>query len=330
MNQRLPFFDNAKFFLIFLVVLGHVLSIGNNNYKLSLATTEWIFSFHMPLFVFISGYFTKIADKNKNITGILNLTETLVVFTFIHIFIEYLQGKPINDYQLLIYPKWTLWYLLSLIWWRLMLYYTPSSIRDNHKLLVAISIILCLTMGWIPIDTQFSFQRTFAFLPFFMIGYVVGKNHIDITAKKKRVLIFTFFVFWGFFFFIIPKNITTSLFQNICFIHGPLPFPNLNVVIRGGWLIFASCMSYCFLSLVPRKEYRWTHFGQLTLFIYLYHSVILSWRFILRDELNLPTNLFYCILYTFVVLGLIWVMSKVKFFHWLLNPISSTIKQFNS
>lgn len=328
MKQRDPFFDNAKFLLIILVVLGHMLSIGNSNYKLNLATTEWIFSFHMPLFVFISGFFTKITDKKKYIAGILKFTETFVVFTLIHILIEYLQGKPTNDYLLSICPKWTLWYLLCIIWWRLMLYFTPPSIRNNYKLLVTISVILCLTMGWIPIDAQFSFQRTFAFLPFFMVGYAAGKNHIDITAKKNKILNISFLVSIGIFFFIMPKSFISVLFQNRCFIHGPSASPILSFVFRVGWLFFASCMSYCFLSLVPRKEYPLTHFGQLTLFIYLYHSVILSWRNIIRDEFHLPTNLFFCILYTAIVLGIIWLMSKVKFFHWLLNPISSTIKQF--
>lgn len=331
MKQRDPFFDNAKFLLIFLVVLGHMLSIGNSNDKLNLATTKWIFSFHMPLFVFISGYFTKITDKKKYFTGILIFTETFVVFTLIHILIEYLQGKPINDFQLLIYPKWTLWYLLCIIWWRLMIYYTPPSIRDNYKLLVIISIILCLTMGWIPIG-PFSFQRTFSFLPFFTIGYVAGKNHIDLTAKKRIILILLFLFSIGLFFFIIPKSFIpiSVLFQKKCFIYGPSPSPILNFTYRLGWLFFASLMSYCFLSIVPRKEYRWTHFGQLTLFIYLYHSVILSWRVIIKDELYLPTNLLFCILYSAIVIWTILLMNKIKFFHWLLNPVSSTIKQFRS
>ena len=328
--KRNPFFDNAKFLLIFLVVLGHMLSIGNSNYKLNHAATEWIFSFHMPLFVFISGYFTKIKDKNKYLIGILKFTETFVVFTLIHTLIEYLQGKPTSDYLFSTYPKWTLWYLLSIIWWRLILYYTPSSIHNNHKLLIFISIILSLVMGWIPVDSQFSFQRTFAFLPFFMVGYVIGKNNLDIIAKNNNILKISFLVSIGIFFFIIPISFFSVLFQDRSFIHDTSASPILSFVFRVGWLFFASCMSYCFLSLVPRKEYRWTHFGQLTLFIYLYHSVILSWRFIIRDEIHLPTNIFFCILYTAVVLGFIWIMSKVKFFHWLLNPISSTIKQFKS
>lgn len=328
MKKRNPFFDNAKFLLIILVVLGHMLSIGNSNSKLSLATTEWIFTFHMPLFVFISGYFTRVTDKKKLLAGILNFGETLVVFTLIHMFIEYLQGNPTLTINSVLYPKWTLWYLLSLIWWRLMLYFTPSSIRDNYYILVSLSIILCFTMGWIPIDSQLSFQRTFAFLPFFIVGHVAGEKHINISAKKNKIFVLLFGLFIGILFFIVPHNFVSVFFQNCSFIHGPSSSPFLNFVFRVGWLLLASCMSYSFLLLVPQKDYCWTHFGHLTLFIYLYHSVILSWRFIIRDEFHLPSNLFFCILYTLFVLGVIWLMSKLRCLRWLLNPISLTIRQF--
>lgn len=323
MRHRDPFFDNAKFVLIFLVILGHI----SSNDKLSLATTEWIFSFHMPLFIFISGYFTKIIDKKRYWTSIINFTETLVVFTILHILIEYLQGKPINDFRLLIYPKWTLWYLFSLIWWRIMLYYTPSSIRNNNNVLIFLSVILCISMGFIPIDTQFSFQRTFAFLPFFIGGYVAGKNNKQIKARRGKILFFLFLISIWIFYFFVSKNIIRLQFQNTCFFHGPLSSPIQNLTFRVGFLFLAGCMSYAFISIIPRKKLPFTHFGQLTLFIYLYHSIILCWRRTIQDEFHLPTNLFFCILYSAIVLGIIWLMSKVRFFHWLLNPISSTIKK---
>lgn len=324
MKQRNPFFDNAKLFLIYLVVLGH---ISNSNNKLSLATTEWIFSFHMPLFIFISGYFTKITDKKKYLTGVLNFTETLAVFTCIHMLVEYLQGKPINNYQQLIYPKWTLWFLFSLIWWRIMLYLTPSLIRNNSRVLIIISILLCFLMGFLPIDTPFSFQRTFAFLPFFIVGYVAGKNNKEIKARRGKFLMFLFLISIWIFYFIVPKNIIRLLYQNTCFFHGPLSSPILNFTFRVGFLFFASCMMYAFLSIVPRKKLPFTHLGQLSLFIYLYHSIILSWRSNLCDYFHLPTNFIFCFLYSLIVLVIIWLMSKVRFFHWLLNPISSTIKK---
>lgn len=58
-KERDYLFDNYKVFLIFLVVIGHFIepSYTNNEF---LYTLKWfIFSFHMPAFIFISGYFSK-------------------------------------------------------------------------------------------------------------------------------------------------------------------------------------------------------------------------------------------------------------------------------
>ncbi len=307
---------------MFLVVLGHMSISG----KVAYAATEWIFSFHMPLFVYISGYFTKFTDRKKYLSGILEFAETLIVFTIIHVAIIYMQGQHLSVRELFLCPRWTLWYLLSLIWWRLMLYFTPSTIRDNHMILIIASIVLCLTMGWVPLGFTLSFQRTFAFLPFFTMGYVAGRKKVGINTKGVY-LKFTFLVAIALFFLISPISLTGSFFQCFSYYNGQFSSPYYNFVFRLGWLFFAWCMSYCFLSIVPRKEYSWTHFGQLTLFIYMYHAVTLYWRFIFIDELNLPTNFPYWILYTVIVMGIIWLMSKVRFFHWLLNPISSLLKK---
>ena len=323
MKHRDPFFDNAKFILIVLVVLGHVLAIGLKT-KINCALFEWIFSFHMPLFVFISGYFTRITDAKKYLKGILYFAETFFIFSLIHIAFRYIQGDVKSIFRLLIIPRFTLWYLLSLIWWRIILYYIPSSIRENHQMLIILSIILCLTMGWIPIDEELSFQRTFAFLPFFITGFVTGKKQVDLKSGKRKLFHLFFLLSIAIIYIIIPISFNVPLFQNLSYLHSAYS-PLFYFVFRIGWLILASFMSYCLLSIVPRKKYRWTHFGQLTLFIYMYHSVILSWRYILRDTYHLPTSFLHCILYSVVVLVIILLMSKIRFFHWLLNPICSTI-----
>ena len=52
-------FDNCKAFLILMVVLGHFTE-GSYQHTDFLYTLKWlIVSFHMPAFIFISGYFSK-------------------------------------------------------------------------------------------------------------------------------------------------------------------------------------------------------------------------------------------------------------------------------
>lgn len=58
-KQRDYLFDNYKALLIILVVIGHFIEPAYKNNTL-LYTLKWlIFSFHMPAFIFISGYFSK-------------------------------------------------------------------------------------------------------------------------------------------------------------------------------------------------------------------------------------------------------------------------------
>ena len=70
MKERDYLFDNYKAFLIVLVVVGHFIEVASDD-NVVMETTKWIiFSFHMPAFVFISGYFSK-----KN-TGHLQVVTT--------------------------------------------------------------------------------------------------------------------------------------------------------------------------------------------------------------------------------------------------------------
>lgn len=58
-KERL-FFDNARAILILLVVFGHMLQPYTSGDKYLSALYLVIYSFHMPTFLFISGYFAKI------------------------------------------------------------------------------------------------------------------------------------------------------------------------------------------------------------------------------------------------------------------------------
>lgn len=70
-KTRISFFDNARFLLMVLVVFGHLLqpfTIQNQWYnKLYL----FIYTFHMPAFIFISGYFSESFTENFCILTLL-------------------------------------------------------------------------------------------------------------------------------------------------------------------------------------------------------------------------------------------------------------------
>lgn len=58
-GARVAYFDNLKFLLIFLVVFGHVLTIVSEHSRAANALINFIYLFHMPAFVFVSGMLAK-------------------------------------------------------------------------------------------------------------------------------------------------------------------------------------------------------------------------------------------------------------------------------
>ena len=66
-KQRDFLFDNYKAMLIVLVVVGHFIELAPDE-NVILRMLKWaIFSFHMPAFVFISGYFFEKRDERMGI-----------------------------------------------------------------------------------------------------------------------------------------------------------------------------------------------------------------------------------------------------------------------
>ncbi len=55
MKERIYQFDNAKAILIFLVVIGHMTSDYVSDSYMVRSVTLWIYLFHMPAFIFLSG-----------------------------------------------------------------------------------------------------------------------------------------------------------------------------------------------------------------------------------------------------------------------------------
>lgn len=57
MTKRITYLDSLKAILILLVILGHAVQFNTEEYETN-PLFQFIYSFHMPLFLFISGYLT--------------------------------------------------------------------------------------------------------------------------------------------------------------------------------------------------------------------------------------------------------------------------------
>ena len=93
----------------------------------------------MPLFVFVSGYFTKKKTFSDTFRGCLRLVETLFIWNIIYCIFDPSTELTIER---LLKPAFAYWYLLCLIIWRFILQIIP--LKNTHALL---SILLLFAIG---------------------------------------------------------------------------------------------------------------------------------------------------------------------------------------
>ncbi len=258
-KQRLLYWDTLKGFLIILVVLGHCGTAVGNNLLSS------IYIFHMPLFILISGYFSKRADL-RNWGGDKRLIIIYLAFHAAYLSLEAV-GSSVTFHRLLI-PSFALWYILSLIIWRLLLQYIPTGLLRHRNLLLAFSWLFSIAIGFVPVNNELAFQRTFVYWPFFLMGYYLkqegtigmirGYNKWIASIAGIALLVLTYLY--------IPV-----MYNNTCYTNLPD-----EMVIRIIQLIVASILCLCFLIIGKERILFVTELGKYTLLIYLLHPPLVK------------------------------------------------------
>jgi polysaccharide biosynthesis protein PslL len=223
-SNRLLSFDIAKGIGIFFVVFGHNdIFHDGNNLKLIYSA---IFSFHMPLFFIISGYFFKENPKVSHLlikrfkTLIYPYFLTLVViavlkfFTKFHFAINLFKFDMINICYSANKIGWTpLWFLTSLFITTFVfsIFYISIIKRVDRTYVIAVVVIVWLIMGYyifkgIKYNYSIIFNKwgglpwNIDLLPFtlffYCIGYLFRKNTFILNSNKYIfTLIFVAFIF---------------------------------------------------------------------------------------------------------------------------------------
>ena len=186
-TQRNYKIDNLKGILIFLVVLGHGLEFIRQSIPSAKIIYTFIYQFHMPMFVFLSGCTSKNLEKGRK-NAVRNFLVPFfvlnLIWSILHLFSTYLENSFTN-YPLhsLLTPRWTLWYMLALFVWKILL---PDLCRIKH--IVFVSLCVGVISG---ISTEFddflSLSRIIKLFPFFMFGYFYDiSKHKTIYLQLKK------------------------------------------------------------------------------------------------------------------------------------------------
>ena len=186
--------DTIKGILLVLVVLAHSMEVALEG-TAGRAGGAWgvlyasIYLFHMPVFVFVSGYLTNPAkDVLRHAREILLL---YVAAQAVWVAYEVVLGLTVSrellpgGYEvILVGPGWGLWYLLSLFFWRAM---TPvlAAVRWPVPALLALCGLAALA-GRLELSGLLSLARTVSFLPFFAAGLWARQHGWWLTERRFR------------------------------------------------------------------------------------------------------------------------------------------------
>ncbi len=280
------YFDNMKAFLIFMVVLGHmVLEFYAEGASPRGELGVWIYSFHMPVFLFTSGYFA-----TTNVKKSLSLMIPLyIIFQMVQMVVRYVFVYAINpaqaswDFQLFT-PKWTLWYLMAMILFSIIL---PIFNTDNKRKQLR-NIILAIAAGLLISFTAntnnfMAINRVVTFLPFFLLGYYGKKNQgflswfSNVEKPETRNLVpYRILGIVGAVILTILLVVFAGNFRYQWF-YGTLSYGN---GYSFGMKVLIYLISFAWLAIIvfltPRKRIPIVDkIGQNTLGIYLFHTLLI-------------------------------------------------------
>ena len=323
MRQRESYFDNAKFILMFFVVFGHILRTYIDQNETIYALYNTIYTFHMPAFILLSGFFAKGFNKKGYIKKLsTKLILPYLVFQVLYtIYYYFLFDQSTIEFEAL-KPNWALWFLLSLFFWNLMLFaYTKLKPITG----ITLAIILALLVGYIDsISTYLSLSRTFVFFPFFLIGYHLQKEHFQkITTTKSKIYALISFGLIFIWFYYFPEIDSQWLL-------GSKPYSEIEAVTilsmfkRLGFFIVNSFMIMNFMALVPKGRYFFTRWGTQTLYVYLLHGFLVrTFRFTSISE-------YFTTVENYILLAAISLIITIILSSDLIASIAQPIIEFNT
>ena len=186
-----------KALLIFLVVLGHMTTDYVSDSHIIRWTTLWIYSFHMPAFIFISGLVHKqyiTAEKaSLGIKGETRIRWDKVLGFFLcgyglKIFLQFtrtLMGQ--NPLWHWLEEPGIPWYLFVMAEYE-MLFYLMRRIDEKVKpwIMITVAFVLSAVIGYFPsVGDTFCLSRMINFLPIYMLGYYVDMGEFLVRIEKK-------------------------------------------------------------------------------------------------------------------------------------------------
>lgn len=276
-KDRFVFIDWLKTVGIFLVVVGHM-PMGDNMFR------NWIYSFHMPLFFFVSGFLYHQSNDlfsflKKNAQRLLLVLIPYMIlhicFTYIQDYLFYKDNLSIDNNLIEPLCAWTLgksemgpmWFLVSLFVMKVVVgfYDRIIKISDSYRYLILLIASLCVAIIAYNFNFYFNYYQIASAvygLPLLVLGIIV--RQFSLNRLFHNVIILSIVVVASVVLF--PQNHVS--WNGLAFANG---FALLYIQAILGIALLSSIFS--FLSKLPTIV---QYISSGTLFILGTHTILIQ------------------------------------------------------
>ena len=271
----------------------------------------------MPGFAFISGYFSKKNDSKIFEKVLSKELMPLVLFQFLFEVYNLAFYHSFTGATFSLTPYWTLWYLLSLAFWRVFF-----QMLHKVRFILVISIILALGIGTISsVGYPLSISRTFVLFPFFLLGNFFKEKSVVEKIKNSKVLplycILSVIILAGAFIYVWKMKLPNGLYLN------SISYKAFGFSWKkGGFfrLLNLSLAFLCIISLIILTP-KWkiifvSEIGRNSMLPYLLHGFLL--KILLLHRFEFYTNLYFTFIVGFIfsmVVLFVFGKDKISFFY---------------
>lgn len=262
MKERLIWLDNLKGLAILLVILGHCIQ---DNYIDGIwgGVYQIIYSFHMPLFMALSGYCSPQRFLDLKAFAKKRFIRLLIPYLFWGVVAVLLYRYPLasifND------PDKHLWFLWDLFFISLIVYISNAIFPEKKRIayLIATSIVVLL-LGYLLPKNIFNLKSICWMFQFYVFGCFLKAYDEDLNRIcKRRIRIFILLIS---FVLVISNIYVKRIISNQVVLYGY----NMIIAYMGIVFFFVSFIS------VFNHNSPLVRVGQASLGIYAIHQFIIN------------------------------------------------------
>lgn len=228
-----------------------------------------IYSFHMPAFLFLTGFFARF-DRKKIVW---NLLYPYILFQILYQAFDALILMETDSLTIQFStPYWLLWYLLVTIFCYLLLPFFDSKNKSSRITFIVISLILAILAGYdSSIGYYGSLSRFFSFLPFFLVGYYAAHTGHKTKYPVWLVLLIGVFLILASYYIVETPKITKHVLYGSYSYEKAQYHPIIKISLL--WIGFAWIT--LLLLITPNRRIPFLSvLGQHTLSVFLLHGFL--------------------------------------------------------